>query len=360
MSMNLFNLDRRGLQDFCRDVLGESSFRGLQLLKWLHQSQCTQPNDMLNLSKSMRQKLSEQATFDLPEMLHRHESQDGTIKWLLQLSSGNCIETVYIPETHRATLCISSQVGCALDCSFCATGKQGFNRNLTTAEIIGQLWLAWHDLKHHTTHRRPISNVVMMGMGEPLLNEKHVFPALNIMLDDDAYGLSKYRVTVSTSGIVPAMLRLKASSPCALAVSLHAPTNAIRDILVPINQKYPLEVLMPVCRDYFSTSSKRCPTYEYVMLDGVNDQPEHARALKSLLSDHRCKLNLIPFNTFPGTSYTCSPLDRIRAFQAQMQSAGIHTTIRKTRGDDVSAACGQLAGVVTDRTRRTSASSHES
>jgi 23S rRNA (adenine2503-C2)-methyltransferase len=280
-------------------------------------------------------------------------SEDGTRKWLLDVGNGNAIESVFIPETNRGTLCISSQAGCALDCSFCSTGKQGFNRNLTTAEIIGQLWLANRLLGATADGERVISNVVMMGMGEPLANLENVVTALRLMLDDHAYGLSRRRVTVSTSGIVPAMDRLREECPVALAVSLHAPNDALRDELVPINRKYPLRELLAACQRYLTAAPRDFVTFEYVMLDGVNDSDAHARELVAIAHDVPCKYNLIPFNPFPKSPYRRSPAERIRRFAGILQDAGIVATTRKTRGDDVDAACGQLAGQVLDKTRRT-------
>lgn len=349
---NLFGLDRPALQNFLAE-LGEKPFRANQIIQWIHQIRIDDFSAMTNLSQSLRDKLQTHACLELPEIAWEKISNDGTHKWLLRLAGGNSVEMVFIPETNRGTLCISSQVGCALDCRFCSTGKQGFSRNLSMAEILGQLQVALRRLNIYPKTTRPvITNVVLMGMGEPLLNFDQVVPAMNLMMDDMAYGLSKYRVTLSTSGVIPAMLRLKAESPVALAVSLHAPRNDLRNILVPINKKYPLEELMPVCRDYFQGQKKRVVTFEYVMLKGVNDKPEDAKELVELLRTVPCKLNLIPFNPFPLTEYVCSPMDDIRAFQKIVQNSGIHTTIRKTRGDDIDAACGQLVGKFKDRTQR--------
>lgn len=350
--VNLLNYNQAQLQDFVLQ-LGEKPFRAQQLIKWIHQLGITDFDEMSNLSKAFRERLKTVAYVRAPDVISEHESRDGVIKWLMQLEQGNAVETVYIPEEGRGTLCISSQIGCTLNCSFCATGKQGFNRNLSTAEIIGQLWLAVRRLaKSGKVQERVITNVVMMGMGEPLFNTDAVIPALDLMMNDSAYNLSKYRVTVSTSGVVPAMLTLKDRSDCALAVSLHAPTDALRDILVPLNKKYPLAKLMEVCRDYFSNEPRRSVMFEYVMLDGVNDQPEHARQLIKLLNGIRCKVNLIPFNPFPNTQYRCSGKPAILAFQSIMNQAGIVTTVRQTRGDDVDGACGQLAGEFQDKTKR--------
>lgn len=358
--LDLLNYNRPQLEDFFEQAWQMPRFRARQLVQWVHGHQQHDFTQMLNLSQTLRAKLQASAQIKLPSIQSDKTAQDGTRKWLFGLDDGNWIETVYIPEAKRATLCISSQVGCALDCSFCATGKQGFNRNLTTAEIIGQLALAKQLLAQTRTaepdrHLPEISNVVMMGMGEPLLNFDNVTAALDLMMDDLAYGLSKYRVTVSTSGVIPAMQRLKAESPAALAVSLHATSNPLRDHLVPLNKKYPLEALLPVCQDYFADHPKRSVTYEYVMLDGLNDRPEDIKALKQRLQQHRCKINLIPFNPFPGSPYRCTAMPKIEDFKAQLQAAGFNTTIRKTRGQDIDAACGQLAGKVFDKTKRTAA-----
>lgn len=350
MSINLFNYSFEGLAAVFADW-GEPAYRADQVIQWMHQRAVINVNDMTDLSKSLRSHLSEHATVELPEIAYQQQATDGTIKWLIRLSDGNCIETVYIPESTRATLCISSQVGCALNCSFCATGKEGFNRNLTTAEIIGQLWLARARLKELNIDQR-ISNVVMMGMGEPMLNYDPVLASLELMLNDKAYGLSKYRVTVSTSGVVPAMLKLKQDLPVALAVSLHAPNNALRNQLVPINRKYPIETLISVCKSYFPAQSKRQVTYEYVMLDGINDQMEHADQLLKLLKGSAAKMNLIPFNDFEKSGHTSSSAAQIAAFQQRLMKGGLMTWVRKTRGEDVAAACGQLAGDIQDRTGR--------
>jgi 23S rRNA (adenine2503-C2)-methyltransferase len=307
---------------------------------------------MTNISKSLRQKLSEIAEVKAPEIVYAQDSRDGTSKWLLRMADGNCIETVYIPEEGRGTLCVSSQVGCALNCSFCSTARQGFSRNLTTAEIIGQLWVAVRGLSEKDgAHDRKVTNVVMMGMGEPLLNYQPVVAAMDVMRDDNAYGLSKYRVTLSTSGLLPEMKKLAQESDVALAVSLHAPNNELRDVLVPINKKYPLEELLEVCRTYFGEASKRQVTFEYVMLDRVNDTFEHAHQLVKCLQGIPCKVNLIPFNPFPETLYKCSSNNRIHAFAKILSDAGLVTTTRKTRGEDIDAACGQLVGDVNDKTK---------
>lgn len=350
--INLLNFDRSGMQAYFAS-LGEKSFRGDQLFQWIHQHGLLDFTQMTNFSKILRQQLTEQTCIQLPEIRQEKISTDGTHKWLLGLADNNSIEMVFIPEKNRGTLCISSQVGCALDCSFCSTGKQGFSRNLSIAEIIGQLWLAVRRVAVTDPDKRfAITNVVLMGMGEPLLNFDHVVPAMQIMMDDLAYGLSKYRVTLSTSGLIPAMLKLRQVSPCALAVSLHAPNDILRNTLVPINKKYPLKELMAICRDYYKNEPKRVVTFEYVMLKDVNDQPSHALELAKLLRSVPCKMNLIPFNPFPLTDYECSPFDTIRQFQGILQQHNILVTIRKTRGDDIDAACGQLVGQFQDRTQR--------
>jgi 23S rRNA (adenine2503-C2)-methyltransferase len=331
----------------------EKPYRAQQLMQWIHQVGLHDFSQMTNLGKALQKKLTELATVTLPEIASCQKSEDGTHKWLIKLSCGNCVETVFIPETKRGTLCVSSQVGCALNCSFCSTGKQGFNRNLTTAEIIGQVWLAVRTLSQDSgAHDRKITNVVMMGMGEPLLNFDNVVSAMDMMMDDYAYGLAKRRVTLSTSGVLPELERLRERSPVALAVSLHAPNDALRDILVPINKKYPLAQLMALCKNYFKGDHKRKITFEYVMLKGVNDQPEHAIELAKLLADVPAKVNLIPFNPFPLTQYQRSSQTTIDAFREKLSTKGIHTITRKTRGDDIDAACGQLAGDVMDKTSR--------
>jgi 23S rRNA (adenine2503-C2)-methyltransferase len=346
---------------------GEKPFRARQVMRWMHREGCDDFDGMTDVAKSLRARLHAEACIRPPQAVADSISTDGTRKWLLDVGNGNAVETVFIPETHRGTLCISSQAGCALDCAFCSTGKQGFNRNLRAGEIIGQLWLANRLLgaaradapqgaesaDGEDDNGRRISNVVMMGMGEPLANFDNVVTALRVMLDDHAYGLSRRRVTVSTSGIVPAIDRLRDECPVALAVSLHAPDDALRDQLVPINRKYPLRMLMAACRRYLERAPRDFVTFEYVMLDGVNDSDRHARQLVSLVCDVPCKFNLIPFNPFPNSGYQCSGAERIRNFTAVLNQAGIITTTRKTRGQDVDAACGQLAGQVLDRSRRT-------
>lgn len=332
---------------------GEQPYRAQQLMQWIHQVGLDDFTQMTNLGKALREKLSQRAFIKVPEIIACQKSNDGTHKWLLKLDCGNCIETVYIPEKSRGTLCVSSQVGCALNCSFCSTAKQGFNRNLTTAEIIGQVWVAVRELStHEGAHDKHLTNVVMMGMGEPLLNFDNVVSAMNIMMDDFAYGLSKRRVTLSTSGVLPDLERLRQVSPVALAVSLHAPNDDLRNELVPINKKYPLKQLMALCKIYFKDEPRRKVTFEYVMLKGVNDQPEHADQLIKLLHDIPAKVNLIPFNPFPMTQYQRSSQQAIDAFRDKLIAHGINTITRKTRGDDIDAACGQLAGEVQDRTSR--------
>lgn len=358
--INLLNFNHQQLRQLMLEM-GEKPFRATQLLQWIHQVGCDTFEPMTNLGKALREKLASTCEIKLPEIVACQKSSDGTHKWLLKLTCGNCIETVFIPEVKRGTLCVSSQVGCGLNCSFCSTAKQGFNRDLTTAEIIGQVWIAVRELSkeakvvHDDTQnqkQRHVTNVVMMGMGEPLLNFDNVVSAMDIMLDDHAYGLAKRRVTLSTSGLLPEMERLRAISPVSLAVSLHAPNDALRNELVPVNKKYPLAKLMAICKDYFAGEHKRVVTFEYVMLKGVNDQLEHADELIKLLRDVPCKVNLIPFNPFPMTQYERSPLAAINAFRDRLTAKGINTITRKTRGDDIDAACGQLAGKVSDRTSR--------
>ncbi|HBB53065.1 MAG TPA: 23S rRNA (adenine(2503)-C(2))-methyltransferase RlmN, partial [Legionellales bacterium] len=334
---NLLDLSPEGMVNWVQS-LGEPKYRAQQLLKWIHQVRITDFNQMTNLSKSFRENLLQHAEIRLPEVVLRKYAHDGTRKWLLRMSCGNCIETVFIPEAQRGTLCISSQVGCGLNCSFCSTAKQGFNRDLSTAEIIGQLWLANHELaQDFGAEHRLITNVVMMGMGEPLLNFDAVTKALDLMLDDFCYGLSKRRVTLSTSGLVPQMLELKQRSPVALAVSLHAPNDGLRNELVPVNKKYPLKDLMAVCKNYFENEPRRKITFEYVMLRDVNDKAEHAHELLKLLKDVPAKVNLIPFNPFPHAPYQCSSSESINRFREILMAKGLHTTVRKTRGDDIDA-----------------------
>ncbi|UCE89106.1 MAG: 23S rRNA (adenine(2503)-C(2))-methyltransferase RlmN [Pseudomonadota bacterium] len=349
---NLLDLDREGLEAFLGG-LGEKPFRATQLLKWIYQFGVDDFDAMSNLSRALRDKLHACAEIRSPEVVSEQHATDGTIKWLVRVDSGNCVETVFIPEDGRGTLCISSQVGCALDCGFCSTAQQGFNRNLSLAEIMGQLWLANRALGCTPRRERIVSNVVFMGMGEPLLNFDNAVKAMRLMMDDNAYGLSKRRVTLSTSGVVPALDRLSQVCDVALAVSLHAPDNGLRDQLVPINRKYPLEELLAACRRYVDAQHHKAKvTFQYVMLDGVNDSPAHARALVRLLRDLPAKVNLIPFNMFPGSGYRCSGPEAIERFRGILIKAGLVTVTRKTRGDNIDAACGQLAGSVDDRTRR--------
>ena len=353
MTANLLDFDLEGLAAFC-EGLGEKRFRATQLFRWIHQRGASDFSQMSDLAKSLRAKLESAARIEGLPLISQHESADGTVKWLFDVGAGNAVEAVFIPEDDRGTLCVSSQAGCAVGCRFCSTGHQGFARNLTTGEIVAQLWFAEHFLRQHlATSERVISNVVMMGMGEPLQNYSALIPALRTMLDDHGYGLSRRRVTVSTSGVVPMMDRLGQDCPVALAVSLHAPTDVLRDPLVPLNRKYPLVELMQACKRYLAHAPRDFITFEYCMLDGVNDQPEHARALVALVRDQAvsCKLNLIPFNPFPASGLTRSPNSQVQAFAKVLSDAGIVTTIRKTRGDDIDAACGQLAGDVRDRTR---------
>ena len=351
MTVNLLDLDLPHMVGFFA-TMGEKPFRATQVMRWVHRNGESDFAAMSDLAKSLRENLSRNACIEVPKVVSDRTAEDGTRKWLMDVGSSS-VEAVFIPETSRGTLCISSQAGCTLDCKFCSTGKQGFNRNLTTAEIIGQLWLANKALGAERGGDRVISNVVMMGMGEPLLNYDNVIPALRLMLDDNAYGLSRRRVTVSTSGIVPMIDRLRDDCPVALAVSLHAPTDGLRDVIMPINRKYPLKELLEACRRYLDRAPRYFVTFEYVMLKGVNDSALHARQLIALLSDTPCKVNLIPFNPFPNGGFERSPREAIRQFSEILNGAGIVTTTRKTRGDDIDAACGQLAGQVTDRTRRT-------
>ena len=356
--MNLLDLDPQGLER-CFADRGEKPFRARQVSRWCSQRFAGDVGSMTDLAKSLRTSLAADATIAAPPVISDATAGDGTRKWLFDVGAGNAIESVYIPEDDRGTLCISSQAGCAMDCAFCATGKQGLNRNLSTAEIVGQLWHANRTLLQDGVSgpwvdagRAPITNVVMMGMGEPLANLDRVIPALRLFLDDNAYGLSRRRVTVSTSGLVPQMDRLAAECPVALAVSLHAPDDALRDRIVPINRKHPLADLLAACRRYLEVAPRDFVTFEYVMLDGVNDALEQADALARLVRDVPCKFNLIPFNPFAGTEFRVSPRERIVAFQRRLMDAGLVTTIRKTRGDDIDAACGQLAGRVKNRVIR--------
>jgi 23S rRNA (adenine2503-C2)-methyltransferase len=356
--INLLDLAPADLAAFFA-ARGEKPFRARQASRWMHQRFVADLAAMSDIARPLRERLAAEAEVRVPAVIRDTTASDGTRKWLFDAGNGNAVEAVYIPEDDRGTLCVSSQAGCALDCAFCSTGKQGFNRNLATAEIVGQLWHANRTLLAEGASapwveagRAPITNVVMMGMGEPLANFDAVVGALRLFLDDHAYGLSRRRVTLSTSGLVPWIDRLRDECPVALAVSLHAPTDALRDQLVPINRKHPLDELMAACRRYLDRAPRDFVTFEYVMLDGVNDQPEHAAALVERVREVPCKLNLIPFNPFPGSAFRTSPRQRIVAFQGHLANAGIVTTVRKTRGEDIDAACGQLAGQVQDRTKR--------
>jgi 23S rRNA (adenine2503-C2)-methyltransferase len=364
VAVNLLDLDHEGLAAYC-EALGEKRFRATQLFRWIHQKGARDFAQMSDLAAALRDKLSGAATITPLTLLSEHVSADGTIKWMFDVGSGDAIETVFIPEDDRGTLCVSSQAGCAVGCRFCSTGHQGFSRNLTTGEIVAQLWHAEHALRRRQRAARSpgadgegalgraITNVVMMGMGEPLQNYAALVPALRVMLDDHGYGLSRRRVTVSTSGVVPMIERLRHDCPVALAVSLHAATDELRNELVPINRKYPLAELLQACRNYLVAAPRDFITFEYCMLDGVNDALEHADALLRLVREARvpCKFNLIPFNPFPASGLGCSPRARIADFAQRLQDGGVVTTVRKTRGDDIEAACGQLAGEVQDRTR---------
>ena len=357
MTTNLLDFDLGGLVAFC-ERLGEKRFRAVQLFRWIHQRGIADFGAMTDIAKSLRQKLQNTATVTPLPVLTQRISSDGTIKWLFDVGAGNAVETVFIPEDDRGTLCVSSQAGCAVACRFCSTGHQGFSRNLTVGEIVAQLWFAEHFLRQHLGRdERIISNVVMMGMGEPLQNYSNLIPALRTMLDDHGYGLSRRRVTVSTSGVVPRMDRLAQDCPVALAVSLHAGNDPLRDELVPLNRKYPLEELLSACQRYLEFAPRDFITLEYCMLDGINDTPQHAQELVRLVKHYAkagkiwCKFNLIPFNPFPASGLTRSPMVAVTAFAHILNDAGIVTTIRKTRGDDIDAACGQLAGDVQDRTR---------
>jgi 23S rRNA (adenine2503-C2)-methyltransferase len=353
-AVNLLEFDLEGLAAFC-EQLGEKRFRATQLFRWVHQKGQSDVDAMSDLAKSLREKLRTRAEVRALPVASEQASSDGTIKWLFDVGGGDAVETVFIPETDRGTLCISSQAGCAVGCRFCSTGHQGFSRNLSTFEIVAQLWFAEHHLRKRLNAapgERVISNVVMMGMGEPLQNYAALLPALRVMLDDHGYGLSRRRVTVSTSGVVPLMDRLRQDCPVALAVSLHAPSDALRDDLVPLNRKYPIDELLDACNRYLDAAPRDFITFEYCMLAGVNDSVEQAHALVALLRNRvPCKINLIPFNPFPASGLTCSSREQVRHFASVLQDAGLVTTIRKTRGDDIDAACGQLAGEVQDRTR---------
>jgi 23S rRNA (adenine2503-C2)-methyltransferase len=351
VSVNLLDLDGAALERFVAG-LGEKAFRARQLKRWLHRAGESDLERMSDLAKSFRGKLAREARVEPPRIVSDTTAGDGTRKWLLDIGAENAIETVFIPEASRGTLCVSTQAGCTLACGFCSTGRQGFNRNLRAGEIIGQLWLANRTLGADPAGERKISNVVMMGMGEPLLNFDATVAALRLMLDDDAYGLSRRRVTVSTSGIVPMMDRLRDECPVALAVSLHAPNDALRERLMPINRQYPLAELLAACNRYLERAPRDFITFEYVMLSGVNDGQAHARELVAIAAEVPCKINLIPFNPFPDSGFERSPRETIRRFQETLNAAGVTTTTRKTRGDDIDAACGQLAGQIRDRTRK--------
>ena len=351
MSVNLLGLDGEGLATLVTE-LGEKPFRARQLKRWMHRLGESDFAHMSDIGKSMREKLARTAHVSPPRIVSDSVAGDGTRKWLLDVGNGNAVDAVFIPETNRGTLCISTQAGCTLACQFCSTGRQGFNRNLSVAEIIGQLWLANRELGATPGGGRVISNVVLMGMGEPLLNFDNTVAALKLMIDDDAYGLSRRRVTLSTSGIVPMIDRLRDECPVALAVSLHAPNNTLRDKLMPINLKYPLAELLAACVRYLERAPRDFITFEYVMLEGVNDREEHALQLAELVSQVPCKVNLIPFNPFPNSGFVRSPREVIERFNKTLNAAGIVTTTRKTRGEEIDAACGQLAGKIRDRTRR--------
>ena len=350
--VNLMGFDRAAMEAYFVSI-GEKAFRASQVMKWIHQTGASDFTQMTNLSKALRASLTETAEITLPEIISDNLSEDGTRKWLLKVPGKSAIEMVFIPEDKRGTLCVSSQVGCTLNCSFCATGKQGYNRDLTTAEIIGQVWLAKHMLaEQYQTDDRIVSNVVMMGMGEPLMNFENVVSAMKIMQDDFCFGLSKRRITLSTAGVVPKIDELKEACPVSLAVSLHAPNDELRNVLVPLNKKYPIKELRAACNRYVADSTRARITFEYVMLQGVNDELEHAHQLAKLMKTVPGKVNLIPFNTFEGIDYDRSSNSRINRFRDILHESGVIVTVRRTRGDDIEAACGQLAGDVMDRTRR--------
>ena len=350
--VNLMGLDRGAMEDYFASI-GEKSFRASQVMKWIHQVGVSDFDEMTNLSKTLRASLAEKAEISVPEIISDNLSEDGTRKWLLKVPGKSAIEMVFIPEETRGTLCVSSQVGCTLNCSFCATGKQGYNRDLSTAEIIGQVWIAKHLLaEQYNTDKRIVSNVVMMGMGEPLMNFDNVVSAMHIMQDDFSFGLSKRRITLSTAGVVPKIDQLKESCPVSLAVSLHAPNDELRNELVPLNRKYNIKQLLDACNRYVADSQRARITFEYVMLEGINDELEHAHQLAALMQTVPGKVNLIPFNPFDGIEYKRSSNSRINRFRDILHNKGVIVTVRKTRGDDIEAACGQLAGDVMDRTRR--------
>jgi len=352
---NLLGMTPVQLADYFKEI-GEKPFRATQVLKWIHQQGAESFDEMTNISKSLREKLNTQAELRGPEVVSQDTSKDGTRKWVIRVDGGSCVETVLIPEGDRGTLCVSSQVGCSLNCSFCSTGKQGFNRNLSAAEIIGQVRIAIKSFgPMDPANKRVVTNVVMMGMGEPLMNFERVVSAMNLMMEDNAYGLSKRRVTLSTAGVVPAIDKLGEVTDVSLAVSLHAPNDELRDVLVPVNKKYPIEELIAACNRYLEKlNDKRVITIEYTMMEGVNDLPEHAKQLAKLLKRVPCKLNIIPFNPFPNSGYQRPKAAAIELFKNTMHKAGIRTTVRRTRGDEIDAACGQLVGMVDDRTKRTS------
>ncbi|WP_415901904.1 23S rRNA (adenine(2503)-C(2))-methyltransferase RlmN [Neptuniibacter sp. QD29_5] len=351
--VNLLGLSPTKMEAFFEEI-GEKKFRATQVLKWIHQLGASDFEEMTNISKSLRQKLAEVAEIREPEVIMEKTSKDGTRKWVIRTDGGSSVEAVLIPDGERKTLCVSSQVGCSLDCSFCSTGKQGFNSNLTAAEIIGQLRIAIRSYgDYNTTSQRVVSNVVMMGMGEPLMNFENVVDAMTLMMEDNAYCLSKRRVTLSTAGVVPAIDKLKDVTDVSLAVSLHAPNDDLRDILVPINRRYPIKELVAACNRYLENlNDKRVITVEYTLINGVNDKPEHAKQLLKILRKMPSKLNLIPFNPFPNSGYERPSEERILAFKEVIVHGGIVTTVRRTRGDEIDAACGQLVGQVADKTRR--------
>lgn len=352
IKINLLDFDQVRMEGWLNSI-GEQTYRAKQIIQWIHQYGVTDFSLMTNLSKALREKLANFAEVRTPELVLEQRTPDGTSKFLIRLEGGNCIETVLIPAEGRNTLCISSQVGCSLNCSFCATGHQGFNRNLSTAEIISQVWMVVRAIsKENGRHDNQLTNVVLMGMGEPLLNFENVVAAIHLMRHDHAYGLSKYRVTLSTSGVVPAIDELAKVTDVALAISLHAPTNELRDILVPINKKYPIDLLLATAKNYFAKEPRRKVTIEYVMLSGINDSLQCAKQLGKLLEGYPCKVNLIPFNSFSESDYVCSDEHSILAFQRYLQKTGLLVTVRRTRGEGIDAACGQLAGQVQDRTQR--------
>lgn len=347
---NLLNYDRKGLEALFIDM-GEQRFRAAQALKWIYTERQLDVDQFSNFSKSLRNKIKANFRLELPDLINEQKSADGTVKWLIKVDEVNAVETVYIPEKNRGTLCVSSQVGCTLNCTFCATGAQGFNRHLNTAEIIAQVWIAAKQLNHHNKNRR-ITNIVMMGMGEPLANYNNVLPALNLMRDDLAFGFANKRVTVSTAGLVPKIEQLNRDADVSLAISLHAPFDSLRNRLIPLNRKYGIEELLKACKNFVKDKKKTLVTFEYILIKKINDQPEHARALVTLLSQIPSKINLIPFNPFPGSPFEKSMNNDIETFKQICMKAGFITTVRKTRGDDIDAACGQLAGEFMDRTRR--------